>query len=156
MDWGLDSPRVDPAETLIALVSQSASRVAFYARLLQAQYDAAESKGQDGDAAAVPAGVRALIGHRYTVSEGTRWPVAEAIRGLVELEAQERERCAKWSAMAIQAGIAERAVRLAERQADLVVRVLTDAVGAAGLGEAERLRVLSVAAERLELMGEAS
>jgi hypothetical protein len=40
----------------------------------------------------------------------------EAIRGLADLEAKERERCANFATKAIAAGLAERTVRIAERQ----------------------------------------
>ena len=39
----------------------------------------------------------------------------EAIRGLADLEAKERERCANFASKAVAAGLAERTVRIAER-----------------------------------------
>jgi hypothetical protein len=40
----------------------------------------------------------------------------DAIRGLADLEAKERERCANFASKAVAAGLAERTVRIAERQ----------------------------------------
>jgi hypothetical protein len=44
----------------------------------------------------------------------------EAIRGLADLEAKERERCANFATKAIAAGLAERTVRVAELRSSLV------------------------------------
>lgn len=121
MAWRLDDATADPGQTLLRLLTQAAHRAGLYGLLLEQQYDAAEA----GDAAAeLPAGVRALIGHRYTVSDGTRWPVAEAIRGLVDLEGQERDRAARYAKLALDAGIAERLVRLEEDKAAALVAML--------------------------------
>src|SRR5690348_12049006 len=40
--WGLGDPTVDPGETLLRLLSQSAARVQLYAGLIADAYDAAE------------------------------------------------------------------------------------------------------------------
>jgi hypothetical protein len=48
----------------------------------------------------------------------------EAIRGLADLEAKERERCANFATKAIAAGLAERTVRVAERQGQLMVEMV--------------------------------
>jgi hypothetical protein len=121
--WGLGDTTVDPGEILLRLVSQSANRAQLYARLLQEQYETAAAGGTS--AHGLPADVSALIGHKYsTTMDGDRVPVEEAIRGLVQLEAQERDRCASFAAKAVAAGLAERQVRLAERQGELIVQVL--------------------------------
>jgi hypothetical protein len=48
----------------------------------------------------------------------------EAIRGLADLEAKERERCANFASKAVAAGLAERTVRIAERQGQLMVEMV--------------------------------
>jgi hypothetical protein len=51
----------------------------------------------------------------------------EAIRGLADLEAKERERCANFASM-VAAGLAERTVRIAERQGQLMVEMVQAAL----------------------------
>jgi hypothetical protein len=138
-DWGLNAARVDPAETLLRLLSQSAARVARYGGLLAAAY----AGDEDFPDRFAGAGVAALIGHRYDLTrDGDPVAVAEAIRGLVELEAQERDRCARFAKLALDAGIEERRVRVAERQAETLELVIRAALERAGLGVAERARVI--------------
>lgn len=120
--WGLADTTEDPGEVLLRLVTQAARRAAEYADLLQQQYHKADS----GDpTTSLPSRIAVLIGHKFALDrEGTPFPVEEAIRGLVELEGQERDRCARFCKLALDAGIAERQVRLAERQGDLIADVL--------------------------------
>jgi hypothetical protein len=162
MRWGLDNTHVDPAETLLKLLSQSAARAEHYSRLLADAYDAAErlkaahdaqqlvttSHGDDEDgepAAAQQAradldrifttgGVAALVGQTYAAATtGNVYATGEAIRGLAQLEATERDRCARFAKLALDAGIAERQVRLAERQGALIEQVLTSVFADLGL-----------------------
>lgn len=65
--WGFTDQRDDPGDVLLKLVTLSSRRVAFYAGLLEQQYEAA-AKVDDGDPDAsvtLPRGVAALIGHKY-------------------------------------------------------------------------------------------
>jgi hypothetical protein len=52
----------------------------------------------------------------------------EAIRGLADLEAKGRERCASFATKAVAAGLAERTVRIAERQGQLMVEMVQAAL----------------------------
>jgi hypothetical protein len=73
-------------------------------------------------------------------ANGKSHPVGEYVRGLTQLEAAERDRCASMCAKAIAAGLGERQVRLAERQMVLLGEVLR-AVSldpALGLSDAQR------------------
>src|SRR5262245_60774803 len=45
MAWGLTDAKVDPAETLLRLLAQSARRAALYADLLEQQYDGTGDMG---------------------------------------------------------------------------------------------------------------
>lgn len=114
--WGVDETIVDPADQLLRLISQSARRAAHYADLLESEY--MEKK------------TAALIGVHYVTTsgdaEGTTKAVAsgEYIRGLAQLEMNERQFCAKLCTQAVTAGIEERRVRLAERQVDQLDVVL--------------------------------
>jgi len=70
-------------------------------------------------------GVSALIGHTYAADkDGGVFATGEAIRGLVQLEAQERDRAAGMAAKAVAAGLATRQVELAERQGALVADLI--------------------------------
>lgn len=139
--WGLTDEHVDPAETLLRLVAQSSRRAALYSGLLERAYD--------GDpqfpAALAGSGVAALIGWKYDLArDGTAVPVEEAVRGLVTLEAGERDRCARFCKLAIDAGLEERRVRLAEAQGAMLVDAIERVLAALGLSEAQRALVPTV------------
>lgn len=139
--WGLDSPTVDPAEQLLRLVSQSAARVAHYSaeiaamvterpylRLaltesIWAQRETTDAEGETG----------------YDT-----YKAGEYIRAMVILENEERDRCAKFCAVAINAGLREREVQVAERQGQMIATVLRAVFGDARLGLTEDQRALSV------------
>ena len=149
-DWGLGDTKVDPGEVLLRLVSQSAARVQLYSRLLEEAYQAAERLAQEQpselDGEMIPAsghasedlqrifntgGVGALIGLTWGAAKDVGvYATGEAIRGLADLEAKERERCAGFATKAVAAGLAERTVKIAEQQGEMlaiVIRaVLTD------------------------------
>jgi len=112
--WQLGDATDDPATVLLRLITQSRRRADLYAELLEQAYSAAEAEDLLGrNTWELPSGVKALIGHKYALDlNGDPQPVSEAIRGLVELENMERDRCASFAAKAITAGLAERVVRV--------------------------------------------
>lgn len=156
--WGLGDPEVDPGVVLLRLVSQSAARVERYSLLLQEAYDAAETLRElqgthdqpmppDGaspaaqraraefEAVFTGGGVAALVGKVYAAAKsGDVYETTDAIRALVRLEAEERDRCAQFAKSAIQAGLAERQVRLAERQGAMLADLMRAVLGDPGLG----------------------
>lgn len=148
--WGLSDSTEDPGQVLLRLVTQSARRAAFYAELLEHQY-AAES--EDGTTV-LPRGVGALIGHKMGAAgkDGILFEVEEAIRGLVQLEAMERDRCCRFAKTALDAGIAERSVRLAEVQGQLITQVLSAVLAdpQLGLTEQQRKALPAIAARHLQ------
>jgi hypothetical protein len=74
-------------------------------------------------------GVAALVGNTYGAAKDVGvYVTGEAIRGLADLEAKERERCANFASKAVAAGLAERTVRIAERQAQLMVEMVQAAL----------------------------
>lgn len=102
-------------------------------------------------------GVAALVGATYSASNsGALYATGEAIRGLAELEAKERDRCAGFAAKAIAAGLAERQVRLAERQGALIADVLRAVLGDPELGLTAAQREAAPAAIRRHLHAVAS
>lgn len=152
--WVPSDTTEDPGTVLLRLVSQSSRRAALYADLLEAQYDAAAKQETPPS---MPVGVQALIGHKIMAAgkDGALFESEEAIRGLVELEGQERDRCARFAKLALDAGIAERQVRVAEAQgallADLLRAVLSDPE--LGLSVEQRKAVPVVARRHLAITG---
>src|SRR5215203_1973044 len=133
LGWGLGDATVDPGEVLLRLVTQSAARAEHYSRLLQEAFEAAERLKQAHAAGAEiqapsdePAdtaetarrdldrifntgGVAVLVGNTYGAAKDVGvYITGEAIRGLADLEAKERERCANFATKAVAAGVAER------------------------------------------------
>jgi hypothetical protein len=101
LPWGLGDSHVDPGEVLLRLVTQSAARAQRYASELEALVD------EEGLAAA-------MVGEIEIPTKHGGYKAGEYIRGLAQLEAQERDRCANFATKAVAGGLAERQVRLAE------------------------------------------
>lgn len=133
--WGLGDATADPGTVLLQLVTQSANRAHFLAGLLEEQYERVEA----GEATTtLPARLAVFIGRTFALNRnGEPVPVAEAIRALVQLEGEERDRAANFAARAVAAGLAERSVRLAERQGELIADVLRAVLGDPSLGLSE-------------------
>jgi hypothetical protein len=111
MNWGLGDSHVDPGEVLLRLVTQSAARAQRYASELEQLVD------NEGLAAA-------MVGEIEIPTKHGEYKAGEYIRGLAHLEAQERDRCANFATKAVAAGLAERTVRIAERQGQLTVEMV--------------------------------
>jgi hypothetical protein len=165
--WGLGDKTLDPGITLLRLMTQSVRRAELYGQLLEQAYDAAErlraaevddlpphaDSFSDRDRARqdlarvfATGGVSALIGHTYAGNgEDGVFASGEAIRGLVQLEAQERDRAALMAAKAAAAGIAKRQIELAEEQGRLVATVIRAVLVDLGhdLSDPDVLRVVS-------------
>lgn len=125
--WGLGDTTVDPGETLLRLLTQACQRAEHYAGHIGTQVDALGLS-------------EALTGESFVVNQNTGrlQKVGEYIRAMAVLEGQERDRAAKFAQMAIAAGLAERQVRLAERQGALIEQVLTAVFTDLGLTDAQR------------------
>lgn len=138
LSWDLNDTTEDPGEVLLRLVTQSARRVRQYSTELASIVEQAGSLEE------------ALIGDSLVLNrEGDEVKVGEYIRGLAQLEATERDRCANFSAKAVAAGLATRAVELAERQGELIADVLRIALADPSLGlTPEQLRQVPDVAQR--------
>jgi hypothetical protein len=170
--WGLGDSTVDPGETLLRLVTQSAARCDRYAQLLGEAYDAAErlkagreagelvevgGDGTDADRARedlkrifTTGGVAALVGNVYAATkDGDIYATGEAIRGLAKLEAEERDRCATMATKAVAAGLAERQVRLAEQQGTLLASVIRAVLDDLDLSPEQAAKVAEVVPRHL-------
>lgn len=122
--WGLGDTHISPDETLLRLISQSATRAE---RLATALAQVVAEHG--GDLA------KAMVGDSYiSTADGSTVKVGEYVRGLTALEAQERDRLAGFCAKGIAAGLMKRQVDLAERQSQLVADVMRKVLGDASLG----------------------
>lgn len=123
-DWGLDGDVfVDPGETLMRLLAQSRRRVAEYAGRL-ARAVAAENNEND-----------ALIGDTVTVDgEGGEHKTGEYIRGLVQAESEERDRCARFAKLVLDGRIDERRIRIEENDAAMLTDVIRLVFAAPELG----------------------
>jgi hypothetical protein len=176
--WGLGDSNVDPGEMLLRLVTQSGRRVDFLSGLLAEAYAAAErlkvaheaeelietAEGVEETAATQVArddlrrifntgGISALIGNTYGDSKtGGIYATGEAIRGLADLEAKERDRCAGMAAKAVAAGLAKRQVELAERQGALIAQLLTAVFDELDLTDAQREAAPDVLDRHLRLV----
>lgn len=140
MTWGLDSPTVDPGETLLKLVSQSAARAQRYSQEIEQLVESSPSLHE------------ALVAETWIPTEDAgSYKAGEYIRGLAVLEAQERDRCAGFCAKAIAAGLAERVVRVAEHQASIAERALIAALDDLGLTGEQRQQALGRLAHHLRL-----
>jgi hypothetical protein len=129
--WGLGDTKTDPGELLLRLVTQAALRADAYSREL-----ARVVAEKDNDLK------KALTGDSYTSDGEMSEPVktGEYIRAITKLEAEERDRAASFATKAIAAGLAERQVRLAERQAELAaqfVNAVLDDLGVGGTPQAQ-------------------
>lgn len=171
--WGLTDETLDPGVTLLRLMTQAVRRAELYGQLLEQAYDAAERlraaeadelppnvdtradrdrAQQDLARVFATGGVATLIGHQHAADkEGGVFATGEAIRGLVLLEAQERDRAAGFAAKAVAAGLAERQVKLAEQQGALVAQVIRGVLDDLGLSLTDPT-VLAVVSTRLRAL----
>jgi hypothetical protein len=115
MNRGLGVSIVGPGEVLLRLVTQSAARAQRYASELERLVD------DEGLAAA-------MVGEIEIPTKYGGCKAGEYIRGLAQLEAQERDRCANFATKAVAAGLAERTVRVAERRGRLMVEMVQAAL----------------------------
>jgi hypothetical protein len=125
-DWGLGGPEVDPAETMLALISQSASRVARYGSELALL----EQKHGLHDA---------VVGvSKFVDAAGAVHDTGERIRGLAKLWNEERDRLSRFCSLAVNAGLEARRIDAAARMGESmagVLRLLMSDPGLALTGE---------------------
>lgn len=180
--WGITDKTLDPGVTLLQLMTQSFQRARLYGELLEEAYEAAERLSlaeqklssadipgarqnstdldraqQDLDRIFDTGGVAALIGNTYSAAGegGNVYATGEAIRGLVQLEAQERDRAAGMAAKAVAAGLAARQVELAEKQGALVADVIRGVLQQLGHDLTDP-NVLHVVSTQLRALGPAA
>jgi hypothetical protein len=125
MRWTLGDAVDDPGEVLLRLVTQSRMRADAYAVEIERKVNDLNDNAptdSDGDPVTLES---ILVGETWvSVEGGGSYKSGEYIRGLVQLEAQERDRLGMFAAKAIAAGLAERSVRVAERQGEMLAELL--------------------------------
>jgi hypothetical protein len=84
-------------------------------------------------------GVAALIGYKYDADRhGRVFPVQESVRGLQRLHDEASDRYAKYIGLAMDKGVAERAIRLAESQGALMTVFVTRVFDRLGMTDEQR------------------
>jgi hypothetical protein len=158
---------VDPGEFLLRLLGLAAGRVdlvsqalgeAFRAEAEQAGAGAERPAGEETDAAAGeavgPAGIAALVGHRYVLDKaGNRVPVAEAVRGLAAYEREWVELGRELAKTAIDARLVEAQTRVTEEQGRLIAEAFRRVLAALDLSEEQAARASVAVPRELRAIG---
>ena len=160
-------PSVEPGFAVLASLHMSWLRVHLYARLLEEQVEADAAYGPGGLSSAVgvtsggveqqtsPDGAGGLIGHAYAADKMAGiFASGEAVRALVTLEAQERDRAVRFAKVAHDMGIAEREVRLAERQGELLATVIRGVLDDLDLTDEQQGKAPAAIQSRLRAVAE--
>lgn len=138
---------VSTTDAVLGMLQMSWLRVHLYAALLEEQFTQAQADRQaagGGGSAGLGPGV-GLIGHTFgAVKEIGVYETGEAVRGLAQLEAAERDRCVRYAKTAHDMGIAEQQIRIAERQGELLADAVRRILDALDLSERQRARVPQV------------
>lgn len=124
---------VSAVDAVTGMLEMSWLRAHLYADLLETQVEAAqETTAPDGaggsgrrrGAGDVGQGA-GLVGHTYSADrEAGIFATGEAVRGLAQLEAQERDRVVKYAKTAHDMGIAEAAIEISRQQAHVLASVI--------------------------------
>lgn len=146
------TPTVSATEAVLGMLQMSWLRVHLYASLLEKQVtEAAEAADGDGLFPADSTGAggvgrgAGLIGHTYAAGKDVGvFASGEAIRGLAQLEAQERDRCVRFAKTAHDMGIAEIQVKIAEQQGAMFAAAINRILDGLGLSAEQRARVPQV------------
>jgi hypothetical protein len=109
-NWTLGDAVDDPGEYLLRMLTQSRRRQEEYSAEIERMVGESESLR------------KALIGKTYNEFGKQN---GEYVRSLVKLEGEERDRGAYYAKLALSAGIAERQVRVAEKQGAMLAVLLT-------------------------------
>ena len=129
---------VNPVEALLYLVQEAAGNVAFLgARVQDLGYD--------------------LVGPVYSLTrDGEPVQTSEDVMAIVKLYNDERDRLARVSKIALDAGIEERTVRVIEEQATSLVHVIRSVLDNLGLSPEVRQRGLALVSQELRRLDQGS
>lgn len=146
-----DDPTVDPSEVMAKVMQVTFLRWAWLAGMLGDQTEQDSGERVASGEVRVPGPTGGLVGFTF----GPTGITGEAPRGLVILEAAERERAARFAKAAHDMGIRDREIRLAENQAAAIVNIINGVLSAVGLTPDQAARVpdaVAAAMQRLELL----
>lgn len=146
--WTLGDPVDDPGHTLLRLITQSRMRAETYAAELDRIVNSPDAPEYLTDVLVQPQ--MAVSG---TGRDAQLVQVGEYIRQIAVLEGQERDRCARFCQLAIQAGLAERMVRVAEKQGEMVAAAVRAALGELELDDEMRRAVMAGVGRHLRAVG---
>lgn len=123
---GAGAETMDYRMAVLGVLQMSWLRLAAYSELLRKQSVEDLNNVQVLNPKTVP-GTSGLIGYRYGAAgkDGNIYAVSEEVRGLVALEAAERDRVVKYAKTAHDMGISSRLTDLAERWGDVVATRIT-------------------------------
>lgn len=146
-------PTVTATEAVLGMLQMSWLRVHLYAGLLEEQVSDAQggrgAGGGSGPSGGVGSG-EGLIGHTISgLKDYGLYASGEAVRGLAQLEAAERDRCVRFAKTAHDMGIAEQQIRLAEGQGQLLAEVIRRILGALELTAEQQGLVATVVPREL-------
>ena len=130
--WCLGDAVDNPGQVLLRLITQSRRRVDALGAALDAMIEKAGGDLQ-----------KALVGETLvTTKDGDVVQVGEYYRVIADQEGKERDRLSNFCAKAIAAGLAERMVHLAEKEATMAHVALCAGLDEAGITGETRTRVL--------------
>lgn len=159
------SPEISHTEVVLAMLQMSWLRVHVYSSLLQRQVEADEGQPELGRVEGNPdepgagaddagSGTSGLIGHTYSgVKDIGIFATGEAVRALVQLESQERDRAVRFAKTAHDMGVADAVVDVIRRQADQVQALLQAVLSRLGHDWADPVVVTAVEAALVEIEG---
>ncbi|MFC4244955.1 hypothetical protein ACFOYW_16390 [Gryllotalpicola reticulitermitis] len=125
---------------MLRLITQSRRRTEIYGAEIERKV--AEGKKIWGDEFTVE---RIAIGDTMIpMGDGIAQKAGEYIRGLIQLESDERDRLAVFSSKAIAAGLAERQIRLTERHGQMLAMTMGAIMDDLGLTKEQRVALPDV------------
>ena len=141
---------IDPATAVLGQLQVSWLRQRLYAEQLQVQVEEQGVSTEELDAGDRP-NASGLIGHTYAAAKDVGvFASGEAVRALVQLEAQERDRVVRFAKVAHDMGIAEAQTELAKAQADMMQAVVLAVFDRLALDAAQRQLAMRLLVEELE------
>lgn len=145
---------VTSTDAVLGMLQMSWLRAHMYAHLLERQVGDAQEQGEDNwsDDPGIGPGT-GLIGHTRGASAGVGvYVTGEAVRGLAQLEAAERDRVVKCAKTAHDMGIADEQVRLIDTYATQVTGLITRILEGLELTPEQQRKVPTIVPRELSRM----
>lgn len=147
-------PTVSSTDAVLGMLQVSWLRAHMLGDLLRQQVEAVQGEDAGGGDPNIGKGA-GFIGHTHGASPSIGvYVTGEAVRGLTQLEAQERERCVKFAKTAHDMGIADAQVRILDDYASQVTGLINRILDGLELTPAQRQLVgVVVPRELMRLAG---